>query len=211
MAFQVGSYKISGTVDGLSFYKSVFGWLVRRKGGPGSKQFKTSPAFARSRENSTEFAACSKAASLIRHLVLAHTRVQDKTLYHRLMKLMRRLADYDIYAQRGQRDPLKGIASAKALSHLKDFKITPEWSLYDLLKRSRFLISNRKSEEPKVLRKPIKAGLIRIKRRDRTGFFEVRVKDIMQMPRVRGRPLFTKEECYHAFSLAIYPLCFPSF
>jgi hypothetical protein len=53
MAFQAGEIKITGTIDDLSFYHhKEYGYLVRMKGGPSRKQFKTSPKFARSRESS---------------------------------------------------------------------------------------------------------------------------------------------------------------
>ncbi|PBQ34676.1 hypothetical protein CNR22_23835 [Sphingobacteriaceae bacterium] len=133
MAFQVGDIKLSGTVNGISFYKSVFGWLVRAKGGPKRKQFKTSPAFVRSRENSEEFTACARAASTIRRLVIRHTGYKDKTLYHRLMKLMRLLADNDKESLRGKRDPMKGMQTRQAQALLKEFKITKDLCLYDIL------------------------------------------------------------------------------
>ncbi|PBQ34043.1 hypothetical protein CNR22_20420 [Sphingobacteriaceae bacterium] len=133
MAFQVGDIKLSGTVYGISFYHSVFGWLARAKGGPGRKQFKTSPAFVRSRENSEEFTACARAAAALRRLVIRHTGYKDKTLYHRLMKLMRLLADNDKVSLRGKRDPMKGMQTSEALSLLKEFKISENLCLYDLL------------------------------------------------------------------------------
>ncbi len=133
MAFQMGDIKISGTIDELSFYKSVFGWLVRRKGGPTRKHFKTSPSFARSRDNSSEFTLCSQAASAIRKLIIKHTGLKDKTLYHRLIKLMRLLANADQTSVRGQRDPLKGIHTAEGKLLLKNFEITTGFTLFCLL------------------------------------------------------------------------------
>ncbi|PBQ31799.1 hypothetical protein CNR22_08465 [Sphingobacteriaceae bacterium] len=133
MAFQVGDIKLSGTVNGISFYHSVFGWLARCKGGPKRKQFKTSPVFVRSRENSEEFTTCARAAAALRRLVIAHTAQKDKSLYHRLMKLMRLLADNDKDSLRGKRDPMKGMQTIEALALLKEFKITQDLCLYDLL------------------------------------------------------------------------------
>ena len=133
MAFQAGDIKISGTFDDLSFYHSVFGWLVRRKGGPDRRQFKTSPAFARSRENSAEFTACARTASSIRRLVMIRIVHKDKTLYHRLIKLMRLLANDDTQALRGLRDPLKGMQTMQGQARLKEFKISGDLCLYDIL------------------------------------------------------------------------------
>ncbi|PBQ32699.1 hypothetical protein CNR22_13250 [Sphingobacteriaceae bacterium] len=133
MAFQVGDIKLSGTVYGISFYHSVFGWLARCKGGPSRKQFKTSPVFVRSRENSEEFTTCARAAAALRRLVIKHTAHRDKSLYHRLMKLMRLLADNDKDSLRGKRDPMKGMQTIEARALLKEFKISENLCLYDLL------------------------------------------------------------------------------
>ena len=133
MAFQAGDIKISGTFDDLSFYHSVFGWLVRRKGGPDRRQFKTSPAFARSRENSAEFTTCARVAAAVRRLVLACTHQKDQTLYHRLIKLMRLLANDDRSSLRGMRDPQKGMQAMQGQARLKEFKISGDLCLYDIL------------------------------------------------------------------------------
>jgi hypothetical protein len=138
MAFQVGEIKISGTIDDISFYNSLFGWPVRTKGGPSRKQFKRLPAFARPRENSNEFSLCSKAASVIRKIIINHANPKPRTiklgtLYHRLIKLMCRLADTDKTSVRGQRDPLKGIHTAQGKLLLKDFEITEGLNLYIFL------------------------------------------------------------------------------
>jgi len=138
MAFQAGIIKISGTLDDLSFYHSVFGWLIRTKGGPTRKQFKTSPSFARSRENSDEFVTCARAAASIRQLVLNYTGNKDKTLYHRLMKLMRLLANDDNVSRRGARDPLKGMLTTQGRHRLRHFEITGGLSLHTVLVTTNF-------------------------------------------------------------------------
>ena len=149
MAFQIGDVKLSGTFDELSFYHSVFGWLVRTKGGPSRKQFKTAPAFARSRENSEEFTACARAAASIRRLVIIHTGYKDKTLYHRLIKLMRLLANEDQSSLRGKRDPLKGMQTMQGQARLKEFEITDTHCLYDILLTADIIKeSHNKVEEP---------------------------------------------------------------
>jgi len=111
----------------------VFGWLVRTKGGPSRRRFKTSPAFARSRENSEEFTACSRAASSIRRMVMIHTGQKDQTLYHRLIKLMRLLANDDAHSLRGKRDPLEGMKTLQGQARLKEFKISGNFCLYEIL------------------------------------------------------------------------------
>lgn len=139
MAFQAGPIKIRGTIDGLSFYPSMFGWLVRRKGGPTRKQFLTSPACARSRENSREFARCSPLASKVRRLVIERTGNCDKTLYHRLFRLMSMLLKEDRLSVRGERDPMVGMNSLAGLMLIGEFTLRGGLSLYQLLVDAYFL------------------------------------------------------------------------
>lgn len=139
MAFQVGITKIRGTIDGVSFYHSQFGWLVRMKGGPTRKQSMTSPAFERSRENSAEFKACSMTASSIRKTVLAETGTPDPTLYHRLMKLMRRLADEDRSSLRGESDPAKGLNTETGRKLMGEFRVGEDQNLLEVFVKYGFL------------------------------------------------------------------------
>lgn len=162
MAFQLGEIKISGTIDDHSFYNSVFGWLVRRKGGPTRKQFKNSSAFARARENSNEFTLCSKVASAIRKLIISHTNpepeiLKPETPYHRLVKLMRLLANADQTSARGQRDPLKGINTTQGKLLLKDFQITTGISLYDLLISVGYIKKTERENSPFEGERPTKS------------------------------------------------------
>ena len=170
MAFQSGDIKISGTFDDVSFYHSVFGWLVRTKGGPGRRQFKTSPAFARARENSEEFTACSRAASLIRHKVIVYTGTKEKTLYHRLIKLMRLLANSDHLSPRGKRDPMKGMLTEEGQNRLKDFEISKTFSLYDLLCETGLLQYPSNIQEMQLTSATITAPPL-IKRRQKKGLY----------------------------------------
>src|SRR5690606_2685804 len=134
MAFQAGPIKLSGTFHGLSFYNSMFGWLVRMKGGPTTKQFKTSPKFARSRENSTEFTACGTMAAAVRREVIQSTGIKDRKLYHRLVKLMRLLADEDKISVRGERKPQIGIESEEGKKLLDNFYLEGGFNLRNILK-----------------------------------------------------------------------------
>jgi hypothetical protein len=47
MGKSAGIIKIEGTLDGLTFYKSKDGYMVRTKGGVSKKRIMTNPAFAR--------------------------------------------------------------------------------------------------------------------------------------------------------------------
>lgn len=55
MARQVGLLKLAGTLEDISFYKAVYGYLARAKGGVDRKTILTDPRFQRTRENAFEF------------------------------------------------------------------------------------------------------------------------------------------------------------
>ncbi len=131
--------KICGRRGDVSFYHSVYGWMARLAGGPTRKQFKESRAFKRARENSSEFTMCAQVSSEVRREIILCTKEKDKTLYHRLMKLMRLVANDDRISLRGQRDPCKGMLTAEGQERLRDFKIGKNLNLYEVLAKSGYL------------------------------------------------------------------------
>jgi len=66
LARVTGDIKLEGTIDDITFYKMEGRYLARRKGGVTGKQFKTSPAFHRSRISSDAFGRASKGARIFR-------------------------------------------------------------------------------------------------------------------------------------------------
>ena len=66
MARQGGLLKVVGKLDDLSFYKSSDGYLVRTKGGVSGSRIANDPAFARTRENGSEFGMSASAGKLLR-------------------------------------------------------------------------------------------------------------------------------------------------
>jgi hypothetical protein len=66
MAIQKGIIKLKGGIGDLSFYKSIDGFVVRRKGGPSAGQIKHGARFVRTRENISEFGRASQYAKLLR-------------------------------------------------------------------------------------------------------------------------------------------------
>ena len=61
MAKQKGIIKLTGKIGDLSFYKSKDGYLAREKGGVDGERIKNDPAFARTRENGSEFGLAATA------------------------------------------------------------------------------------------------------------------------------------------------------
>ena len=111
MAKQVGPFYISGTIQGISFYKSGNAWLVRRAGGPSKKQIQTSPHFERTRYNLSEFAACSANSAFIRRFMARSFKFNDNCMYRRFTRLLTQIKNYDTVSPYGRR------CISKALKH----------------------------------------------------------------------------------------------
>lgn len=112
MARQLSVLKVDGSLGELSFYQSVHGLIVRRKGGPSAKQIKTSPKMVRVREHNAEFGHCAEAGKSLRlslHPLLKV--VKDHQLVWRVTQLMYGLKKQDTKNVRGERDVPTGAKS----------------------------------------------------------------------------------------------------
>lgn len=89
MAKNDGIIKIQGTLDNLTFYKSRDGNLVRTKGGISKKRIMKDPAFARTRENLSEFSNSAQSGKLLRMAVNELMQnAKDSRVTSRLVKVM---------------------------------------------------------------------------------------------------------------------------
>lgn len=112
--------KLEGTLDGLTFYKSQDGYMVRTKGGISKSRMLKDPAFKRTRENFRQFGLNAKAGALLRNSVgpmLA--KAKDSKLPSRIMKLMSDIKNFDSTSVRGQRSVHLGLATAAGKQLLK--------------------------------------------------------------------------------------------
>jgi hypothetical protein len=69
MAKLSGILKIEGTLQNMTFYKSQDGHLVCTKGGVSGARIANDPAFARTRENASEFGISALGGKLLRDTV----------------------------------------------------------------------------------------------------------------------------------------------
>jgi hypothetical protein len=112
--------KLEGTLDGLTFYKSQDGYMVRTKGGISKSRMLKDPAFKRTRENFRQFGLNAKAGALLRNSVgpmLA--KAKDSKLPSRMLKLMSEIKNFDSTSVRGQRSVHLGLATAEGKQMLK--------------------------------------------------------------------------------------------
>jgi hypothetical protein len=123
MARQNGLFKIKGTLDNVTFYKSVDGDLARMKTSVDKDRIANDPAFQRTRENGAEFGSSAKAGKLtrdgLRPIALNAT---DNRVVSRMTKLMTEIKNLDTTSVRGSRNVGVAMTSVGAKSLLKGFE-----------------------------------------------------------------------------------------
>lgn len=123
MAKQINRHiKLSGTIDGISFYKGQDGFLARAKGGVSGDRIKTDPRFKNTRLNGIEFGATGKAAKFFRKVVNTEMRkAGDNRAASRITQVMSRILKSDPNNDWGERKVSEGD-----LSLLKGFEFNKD-------------------------------------------------------------------------------------
>ena len=122
MAKQKSFLKVEGTLDGLTFYKSVDGHLVRTKGGVSKNRIMNDPAFIRTRENIAEFSTTAQSGKLLRTSIgTMLNRAKDPRMSSRMMGIMSKVRKLDGVSARGERIVGEGILTAGGKQLLKGF------------------------------------------------------------------------------------------
>jgi hypothetical protein len=123
MARQNGLFKIKGTLDNVTFYKSVDGDLARMKTSVDKDRIANDPAFQRTRENGAEFGSSAKAGKLtrdsLRPIALNAT---DNRVVSRMTKLMSQIKNLDTTSVRGSRNVGVAMAGVNGKTLLKGFE-----------------------------------------------------------------------------------------
>jgi hypothetical protein len=112
MAKQKGIFKIEGTLDGVTFFRTKDGFLVRQNNPISASRMATDPAFQRTRENGAEFGRAGKAGKLLRQafrVLLQHA--SDSRMVSRLTTQMIKVIQADATSERGLRNVLDGEAT----------------------------------------------------------------------------------------------------
>jgi hypothetical protein len=117
-----GIFEIKGTIQGMSFYKSKDGLLVRKKGGVSKARIKNDPAFQRTRENGSEFGHNAKMGQLMRKSVAnLLSLAKDYRVSSRMSQAMSKVKNLDFDSLRGERKVWNGIASDEGKQALRGF------------------------------------------------------------------------------------------
>ncbi|SHG31087.1 hypothetical protein SAMN05443549_103215 [Flavobacterium fluvii] len=117
-----GIIKFKGTFDGLTFYKSPDGYLVKTKSGVSKSRIMNDPAFVRTRENLSEFSLNAKSGKALRQSIgpLLH-RAKDSKLSSRMLQLMNSIKNHDGSSARGERLVRLGMDNPEGKLLLKGF------------------------------------------------------------------------------------------
>ena len=114
--------KIEGTLDDLTFYKGKEGYLIRTKGGVSKSRIEHDPAFARTRENGSEFGMAAASGKLLRRSILdLLSDAKDGLMTSRLTQVMFKVKNADATSARGERNVAVGITTPEGQLALKGF------------------------------------------------------------------------------------------
>lgn len=109
MAKQNSVITLKGTIGNITFYKSKAGNLARQKGGVDGERIASDPAFARTRENGSEFGRAGKAGKLLRNAFrMMLVKAKDSYMAGRLQAELVKVIQADATSLRGQRNVIDG-------------------------------------------------------------------------------------------------------
>ena len=112
MAKQRSILPLDGTIQNITFYESMDGFLAKEKGGVDKKRIAKDPAFQRTRENGVEFGKAGLAGKLLRTALRSVLRQStDKRMVSRLTRQMMEVIQGDETSSRGQRNVIDGEAT----------------------------------------------------------------------------------------------------
>ena len=134
MAKNKSILKFEGTLDGMTFYKSSDGHLVRTKGGVSKSRIMSDPAYIRTRENMEEFASVAQSGKLLRNsLGSLLRRGKDPRTSSRLMGILAKVKNLDASSKRGLRVVAEGIGTVEGKALLQGFDFNNRAKLSQVL------------------------------------------------------------------------------
>lgn len=137
MAKQSGIFKIEGSLDGITFYKSGDGHLVRRSGGVSKNRILKDPAFARTRENISEFGSNATAAKILRDaLGNLVSKAKDPKTSNRLVQVFNQIKNFDEVSARGERKIAIALENEDARNLLVKFDFNARAQMRNVLRRN---------------------------------------------------------------------------
>jgi hypothetical protein len=119
--------KFPKRIDDFVLYKLEDQIIMRAKSGFTSKALKTSPKYALSRQNASEFGRVSSTCKELRLALKDYLPKKNNLLVvNTLTKKMRQLLVFDTVSVRGERTLAKALATIEAQNELKGYHFNPE-------------------------------------------------------------------------------------
>jgi hypothetical protein len=111
MAKQKSIIKLTGTLGDITFVKTQDGYIAKEKSSVDGNRIATDAAFARTRENASEFGRAGKAVKLFRTAIRTLLQnAKDRRSSSRLVKEMMKVIKADATSTRGMRNVVDGEA-----------------------------------------------------------------------------------------------------
>ena len=126
MARQKSLIQFTGVIGNIIFYKTIDGYLARKKGGIAPHRIHTEPNFARTRENNAEFGRAAQGSKLIRRAFrsLLHE-TSDTRMTSRLNGALVNVIRADAINKRGERTVVDGdVSLLKAFDFNKNARLS---------------------------------------------------------------------------------------
>lgn len=122
MAKQKGIIKLQGQIDGLSFYPSVFGLIVRRPNGLTKEKIYKSPIYERTRQNMYEFRNVLKCNKYIMNAIVRYLPSRDIYNRNRLTSILTNVLKKDKLSRRGERNIARALQTVEGRDILRGFE-----------------------------------------------------------------------------------------
>ncbi|MGZ0017464.1 hypothetical protein [Yeosuana sp. AK3] len=135
MAKYKSLFNVEGTLGEVTFYKGENGYYIRNKGGVSKNRILKDPAFARTRENLSEFGSTATAGKQLRQAINSLMfDAKDSKVTARLTKALSLVRNQDVTSARGQRQVAIGLTTATGKNFLKGFDFNKNAVLNCVLK-----------------------------------------------------------------------------
>ena len=122
MARLNGILPIEGTLQGMTFYKTQDGNLVKTKSGVSADRIATEDTFARTRENGSEFGSSATSGKLLRNAFRNLISLSsDNRVTSRVTQVMTYIKNLDTTNVRGERTVAEGISTDEGKALLQGF------------------------------------------------------------------------------------------
>ncbi|WP_449534798.1 hypothetical protein [Gelidibacter sp.] len=134
MAKYKSLFKVRGSIDDVSFYKTEDGYGIRSKSSLDKARLKSDPAFERTRENNSEFGSSATSGKILRRAIIdLVSNAKDNKLASRVTQVMTQVKNFDLTSPRGQRNVATGIITPDGKIPLRGFNFNRKATLSEVL------------------------------------------------------------------------------